>query len=44
MEAKGETVNGPMLWEKRRKFKEHFDVPQDERMAGEGWIQPFCRA
>ena len=32
MEEKGETVNGPMLWEKRHRFEEKFSVPENERL------------
>jgi Tc5 transposase DNA-binding domain len=44
MEERGEVVNGPMLWEKHTKFKEQFDVPETERLLGDGWIAPFCKA
>jgi hypothetical protein len=44
MEQKGEQVNGPMLKEKRCRFEVLFNVPEDERLTGEGWIAPFCRA
>jgi hypothetical protein len=44
MEQKGEQVNGPMLKEKRCRFEVLFNVPEDERLTGEGWIASFCRA
>ncbi|OJA10065.1 hypothetical protein AZE42_10564 [Rhizopogon vesiculosus] len=44
MEEKGEHVNGPMLKEKRRKFEELLEVPEDERLSGDGWLTPFCKA
>jgi hypothetical protein len=44
MEGKGETVNGPMLRAKQPKFEERFDVPEAERLSGDGWIAPFCKA
>ena len=44
MEEKGETVNGPMLKAKWSKFEEQFDVPELERLPGDGWILPFCKA
>jgi len=44
MEEKGEIVNGPMLWEKRAKFEDQFNVPETEQLAGDGWIAPFCKA
>ena len=43
MEHKGETVSGPMLREKRRRFEDQFQVPENERLQGESWIQSFCR-
>ncbi|KAG2071176.1 hypothetical protein BDR04DRAFT_1016704, partial [Suillus decipiens] len=36
MEIKGDTVNGPMLRAKRAKFEEEFDVPEEERLSGDG--------
>jgi len=33
-----------MLKEKRRRFEEQFNVPEDERLPGEGWIPSFCKA
>ncbi|KAF9220388.1 DDE-domain-containing protein [Gyrodon lividus] len=44
MENKGETVSGPMLQEKRSRFEEEFDVPENERLPGDGWIASFCKA
>lgn len=44
MEAKGEQVNGPMLKEKRHEFEELFNVPEEERLLGDGWLKSFCRA
>ncbi|KIJ46290.1 hypothetical protein M422DRAFT_250341 [Sphaerobolus stellatus SS14] len=44
MEAKGETVNSAMLMGKHNIFEEKFNVPMDERLSGNGWIPPFCRA
>ena len=44
MESKRETVTGPMLWEKRKKFEDEFDVPEKERLSGESWVQSFCKA
>jgi hypothetical protein len=40
MEEKGEHVNGPMLKEKRQKFEELLEVPEN----GDGWLTPFCKA
>jgi hypothetical protein len=44
MESKGETVTGPMLREKRKRFEDLLKVPDTERLCGEGWLSPFCRA
>jgi hypothetical protein len=30
MEQKGETVNGAMLAEKRKRFEVHFNIPENE--------------
>lgn len=43
MEAKGESYTGPMLLEKRKRFEKEFDVPEDERLSGAGWVQSFCK-
>jgi hypothetical protein len=43
MEGKGETVSGAMLREKRHCFEQMFNVPEDERLTGEGWVAPFCK-
>ncbi|KAF8433097.1 hypothetical protein L210DRAFT_960474 [Boletus edulis BED1] len=42
-EAKGEQFNGQMLKEKHSKFQELFNVPNVERLLGDGWITSFCR-
>ncbi|KIJ52173.1 hypothetical protein M422DRAFT_243772 [Sphaerobolus stellatus SS14] len=44
MEVKGETVSGPMLLTKCGRFENAFDVPEEERLTGDGWLTPFCRA
>ena len=44
MEENGETVNGPMLKEKRSRFEKLFNVPEGECLDGDGWIAPFCKA
>ena len=41
--AKGEIVTGPMLWEKRSRFEDEFQVPKKERLLGEGWLHSFCK-
>ena len=43
MEEKRETVNGKMLVEKRKRFEERFNVPENERLEGQSWVQSFCR-
>lgn len=43
MEQKGETVNGPMLVEKRQRFEEALKVPEVERLPGNGWVASFCK-
>ena len=42
MDWKGETVNGGMLVAKREAFEKALEVPEDKRLLGPGWIQPFC--
>jgi hypothetical protein len=43
MEEKRETVNGKMLVEKRKHFEKELNVPENERLEGESWVQSFCR-
>ena len=43
MEEKRETVNGPMLVEKRKRFEKEFNVPTEECLLGDGWVASFCR-
>jgi len=43
MENKGEIVTGPMLREKRSRFEAEFQVPEKERLTGEGWLHSFCK-
>ncbi|KIK78578.1 hypothetical protein PAXRUDRAFT_163632, partial [Paxillus rubicundulus Ve08.2h10] len=43
MKAKGETVTGPMLQEKCRRFEEELQVPEKERLLSEGWLQSFWK-
>jgi Tc5 transposase DNA-binding domain len=43
MMEKGETVSGPMLCEKRKRFEELFKVPDDQRLRGDGWVSSFCK-
>jgi len=44
MDQKGEPVNACMLMAKREVFENVLEVPEDERLPGPGWIQPFCTA
>ncbi|KIM60149.1 hypothetical protein SCLCIDRAFT_124876 [Scleroderma citrinum Foug A] len=32
-----------MLQEKRARFEDEFDVPEKERLTGEGWLHLFCK-
>jgi hypothetical protein len=43
MEEKRETVNGPMLVEKQKRFEKEFNVPEQECLPGDGWVASFCR-
>ena len=44
MEVKKESVNGAMLVAKRTKFEEQFNVPDEECLKGDRWIDSFKRA
>ena len=44
MEWKREVINSGMLAAKRAMFEDAFDVPENERLTGPGWIQSFCQA
>ena len=44
MGRKGEVVNSRMLIAKREVFEEALNVPEDERLPGPGWVQPFFHA
>jgi hypothetical protein len=44
MQENKETVTGPMLREKRKRFEELLNVPENEQLPGEGWVQSFCKA
>ena len=43
MEKKGETINGPMLQEKQQRYENDFNVPEIERLHGNGWLASFCK-
>ena len=32
-----------MLIAKCQKFKDHFNVPENERLCGESWVSSFCQ-
>jgi hypothetical protein len=44
MEAKGESVSGPMLKEKRKRSEDQLNIPEAQRLKGDGWVFPFCQA
>jgi len=44
VEEKGETVNGPMLQEKQQRYENYFNVPENDRLNGNGWVASFCKA
>jgi hypothetical protein len=44
MKEKNELVNSVMLMVKRKQFEDDFDVHEEERLTGQGWIRSFCRA
>jgi hypothetical protein len=43
IEEKGETVTGEMLIEKRSRFENQFDVPEEQRLKNGGWVASFLR-
>ena len=43
MQENKETVTGPMLRAKRKHFEEMLNVPENEQLPGEGWVQSFCK-
>ena len=43
MEDKQEHFTGPMLREKRRRFEDLLDVPEEERLTGDGWVTSFTK-
>jgi hypothetical protein len=44
MEEKNEGVSGAMLVAKRQIFEDSFNVPEDERLHGDKWVDSFKRA
>jgi hypothetical protein len=44
MEEKHELVTRSMLLVKRQQFEHEFEVPDEERLTGLGWIRSFCQA
>ena len=44
MEEKLEHVTSAMLVTKRNKFEDLMDVPEEDRLHSDGWVQKFCRA
>jgi hypothetical protein len=43
MEEQQETVTGPMLREKQKRFEDEFGVPENEQLTGDGWVPSFCK-
>jgi len=43
MERRRETVTGAMLVEKRARFEDKLNVPENERLRSGGWVQKFLR-
>ena len=43
MEQKRETVTGATLFEKHAQFEDALNVPEQERLWSEGWVQKFLR-
>jgi hypothetical protein len=43
IEEKKETVTGEMLIEKRSRFENQFDVPEEQRLKNGGWVASFLR-
>ena len=43
MEQKQETVTGAMLVERHAQFEDALNVPEEERLQGEGWVQKFLQ-
>lgn len=43
MQEKKEIVTGPMLIAKRERFENAFDVPEENRLQGDGWLQSFLQ-
>jgi hypothetical protein len=43
IEEKGESVNGPMLVEKRKRFEKSFNIPPEQYLQGDGWVPSFCK-
>jgi hypothetical protein len=41
MDERGETVTGPMLQEKWRRFEHLFDIPEEQQLTGDGWLASF---
>ena len=42
-DSKAEIVTGPMLREKRARFEELLNVPDNQRLSGDGWVTSFCK-
>jgi hypothetical protein len=44
IKEKWEHVTSAMLVAKQGKFEDLMDVPEEERLRSDGWVQKFCRA
>jgi len=42
-DSKGEIVTGPMLQEKHVRFEALLNVPDDQRLLGDGWVTSFYK-
>jgi hypothetical protein len=42
-DSKGEIITGLMLQEKHARFEELLNVPDNQRLSGDGWVMSFCK-
>jgi hypothetical protein len=42
-DSKGEIITGLMLQEKHAHFEELLNVPDNQRLSGDGWVMSFCK-
>ncbi len=43
MQENRETMTGPMLQAKCKRFEQMLNVPENEQLSGEGWVPSFCK-